>query len=458
MALVASLAIAAAYLATETERQDVRNDAQTIAALYGESVQLTEAIRNEEAAVDDYLLSGKPEASSRYSTSVETEMHLIEEMRLQATAHPAVQDALDTLREQTAAWRQSYARVAIEAVDHGSKEEIAAIASAAASDQEPTVTAMRTVTDQLILANESVAARDDALTRTRAFAAVVAIALMLVAAVASLVLTRRWVTRPLGRLLATATKVEAGANIPFESDANDEIGGLARALERMRAALRHDVDQSGIFNRFTEVTTFATDDAAVAAANLEALRLLVAPDAGVVHVLNRSKDRAVPDATIGQAIADVLPMHALSGCPAIVRGSIHVAPDATEPLSVHCPVYPVDHGTLACVPLAHGEVVGAIHLFWERPRAFGLEPRASVARIAQHAALAIANRRLLAALQGMASTDARTGLANSRAFDQILEDTLSARRARRDGRRPHARRRPFQGLQQPNGHRRVTLP
>jgi two-component system, cell cycle response regulator len=67
-------------------------------------------------------------------------------------------------------------------------------------------------------------------------------------------------------------------------------------------------------------------------------------------------------------------------------------------------------------------------LFWEHPDAFGLEMRSSVARIAEHAALAIANRRLLAALQGMANTDARTGLANTRAFDQMLESALSARR------------------------------
>jgi len=105
-----------------------------------------------------------------------------------------------------------------------------------------------------------------------------------------------------------------------------------------------------------------------------------------------------------------------------------VTPDAAEPLSVHCPIYPVDHGTLACVPLAHGETVGAVHLYWELPDAFGLDQRAGVARVAEHAALAIGNWRLLAALQGMASTDARTGLANTRSFDQSLEDALSVRR------------------------------
>jgi diguanylate cyclase (GGDEF)-like protein len=48
-------------------------------------------------------------------------------------------------------------------------------------------------------------------------------------------------------------------------------------------------------------------------------------------------------------------------------------------------------------------------------------------RIAEHAALGIGNRRLLAALQGQANTDARTGLANSRAFDRALEQALAER-------------------------------
>jgi len=125
---------------------------------------------------------------------------------------------------------------------------------------------------------------------------------------------------------------------------------------------------------------------------------------------------------IGSPIAEVLPLNALSRCPAIVRGSIYVTPDAAEPLSVHCPIYPVDDGTLACIPLAHGETVGSIHLFWERPNAFRLDQRSIVTRIAEHAALAISNRRLMAALQGMASTDPRTGLSNTRAFDQMLEE------------------------------------
>lgn len=132
---------------------------------------------------------------------------------------------------------------------------------------------------------------------------------------------------------------------------------------------------------------------------------------------------------MGRPPAEVLPLNALSGCPGVVRGSIYVTPDAAIPLSVQCPVYPVERGTLACIPLAHGETVGAVHLHWEAPNAFPLELRASVARVAEHAALAVGNRRLLALLEGQAGTDARTGLANSRTFDAILEKSLAARLA-----------------------------
>ncbi|HLQ47679.1 MAG TPA: diguanylate cyclase [Candidatus Dormibacteraeota bacterium] len=430
MAVLASVSIGAVYVATETERLDVRRDLRAVADLYDLTVGLSNAIRDQEAGLDDYLISEDTGAVARYGAGVETELRITERMRqvaLIVTESPGIQPALDALSTESHTWRVDFAQPAIAAVDHGSKADISKFVALVATDQEPTLAGVGELIAQITAAQASVAARDDALTEARALAVGVGIVLMLLAATASLVLVRRWVTDPLGHLLATATQVQTGADVAFVTERDDEIGRLGQALERMRTALQLDVDRSSILNRFTEVTTFAGDDAAVVGANLEALTLLVQPDAGVTHVLNRSKDRAVPEGTIGSAIAEVLPLNALSRCPAIVRGSIHVTPDAAEALSVHCPIYPTDHGTLACIPLAHGETVGAVHLFWERPNAFALEMRTSVARLTEHAALAIANRRLLAALQGQASTDPRTGLSNSRAFDQMLEDGLKAR-------------------------------
>jgi diguanylate cyclase (GGDEF)-like protein len=431
LAVLSSLSIGLAYLATEEDRQDVRTDGRAIADLFDQTVRLSSAVRDQEAAIDDYLLAPTAEARARYLGAVDSETRLTQTMRETAVVtseYPNIVNALGSLTTATQAWRQDFAGPAIAAIDAGRPSEISRLVRLVASDQDPTLAGVETLITKIADAEADLQVRDEVLTRTRALAVAFGIMVMLLAAAASLVLVRRWITAPLGRLLATAGLVEAGAVIPFVTERNDEIGHLAHSLEAMRSTLQHDVDRSGILNRFTEVTTFAVDDAAVAAANLEALRLLVQPDAAVTHVLNQSKDRAVPEASFGAALAEVLPLNALSRCPGIVRGSIYVTRDAAAPLSVHCPIYPIDRGTLACVPLAHGETVGAVHMFWEHPDAFGLEMRSSVARIAEHAALAIANRRLLAALQGMADTDARTGLANTRAFDQMLESALSARR------------------------------
>jgi diguanylate cyclase (GGDEF)-like protein len=427
-ALLASIAIGVAYVATEGERLNAAADSGTVADLYNMTVLLSNAIRDQDEAVGDYLLTSAPTAIARYGDAVESELHLAEQMRLLAAAHPEIVTALETLEARSRVWRTSYGAPAMAAVTSGSPDQIAKSIATVADDQEPTLNGINDLVAGISGAANAAEAHDESLTRTRGLATVFGIVLMLLAATASLGMARRWVTRPLDNLLTTATNVESGANVAFVSERDDEIGKLGAALEGMRFTLQQDAGRSGILNRFTEVTTFAPDDEAVAAASLEALNLLVQPDAAVSHVLNRSKDRAVPEAKIGSPIAEVLPMNSLSRCPALVRGSIYVTPDAAQPLSVHCPVYPVDHGTLACVPLAHGETVGAMHLFWERPNAFRLDQRSIVTRVAEHAALAISNRRLMAALQGMASTDPRTGLSNTRAFDQMLQDALRARR------------------------------
>jgi len=428
MAVLASLSIGIGYVATESERQAVQQDARTVSALYDLATQLTDAVHDQEGAVDDYLVLKNEVAVTRYRTAIATELRVAERINVIGSDFPDVVASAAAIVQTSDAWRADFAEKAITAVSSGSQAEIDAVERLVSTDQEPSIAGIETLVAELNHAESTIAQLDENLSRTRVLSSTIGIALMLTAAALSLLLVRRWVTQPLDRLLSTANEVEAGADAPFLPTRDDEIGRLGGALERMRVALHGDVERSGVLNRFTEVTTFAADDTAVAHANLQALDLLVRPDAAVTHVLNRSKDRAVPEATMGSAIAEVLPLNALSGCPGVVRGGIYVTSDASQPLSVRCPVYPVESGTLACVPLAHGEVVGAVHLAWEARDAFPLELRSSVARVAEHAALAIGNRRLLAALQGMASTDARTGLANTRSFDQAVEDALVARR------------------------------
>jgi diguanylate cyclase (GGDEF)-like protein len=74
-----------------------------------------------------------------------------------------------------------------------------------------------------------------------------------------------------------------------------------------------------------------------------------------------------------------------------------------------------------------GESVGVVHLYWGEADALSLDVRSATERVVEHSALAVGNRRLVKALQGMATTDGRTGLPNSRAFDDALELALASR-------------------------------
>jgi diguanylate cyclase (GGDEF)-like protein len=385
LAALAILLVALAYGATEAERADIDQDAVRATAMRDMAANLADAIRDQEAAVHDYLLSHQAASLELYDSALVAERSVAQSFRQAAFELPEMQGAIDDLEAFTLDWRTTVAEPAIAAVKRGDAS-LDRYTSTASDDHEAIDRALEPLNLQLDELDVALRARASSLATTRTVATAFGLAVMVLAASLALWLIRRY--------------------------------GSALEREAMNA---------GVLNRFTEVTSFASDDTAIAASNLEALALLVGPDASVTHVLNRSKDRAVPEAITGAAIAEVVTMGDLTHCAGLVRGSMYVVDDASEPLSVRCPIYPVDHGTLACVPLASGETVGAVHLYWERPNALRLELRSSVVRIAEHAALGIGNRRLLAALQGQANTDARTGLANSRAFDRALEQALAER-------------------------------
>ena len=186
--------------------------------------------------------------------------------------------------------------------------------------------------------------------------------------------------------------------------------------------------ESAIVNQFTELTALTEDDVSLSEATLATLDELLQPDSAALHVSNRSQDRAVPQATLGEALGEVLSLRELARCPALRRSSLYVTTDVAARLSFRCPVYPVESGTVACVPLvALGDTVGVVHLHWSESRDLSLPRRLVITRVSEHAALTIANRRLLLALRGQADTDARTGLTNSRAFDESLERLLADR-------------------------------
>lgn len=383
LTLLAIVLVGGGYAITESERLDVQADWATASALRSVGAELTDVTRDQESALDDYMLSSDPGALAGYDRAVRDAGPLLSTIRSQATELPDLIATLAALDEALAGWQTSFAKPAIAAVQGGGGAALDPYAKGSGADHEQIDGDLLAMTATLDQVEAAVRDRANRLAAARTVTTAGGLAILLIAAGIAFSLVRRY----------------------------------GRALER-------DALHAGVLNRFTEVTSFASDDTAVATSNLEALALLVHPDAAVTHVLNRSQDRAVPEAILGDATAEVLPLKALSRCVGVIRGSMYVTNDASAALSVHCPVYPVTSGTLACVPLSSGEPIGAVHLYWSRPNALPLEFHSSVLRIAEHAALAIGNRRLLAALQGQANTDARTGLSNSRAFDQALEAEL----------------------------------
>jgi diguanylate cyclase (GGDEF)-like protein len=383
--VLAILLVAFAYARTESERIDIQVDSRQASNLWAESAALTSDVDAQQSAIDDYLLSADPLLLGKYQAAVADETSVASAMSAGAADLPGLDHAVANLEAATASWRTAFARPAIAAVGVGG----AAPHSLGLGSEEDSVhTALAALTAQLNLAEDALRQREDALAATRTAATVFGLGALVLSALLSL-----WLIRKFG----------------YE--------------------LEKDAVRAGILNRFTETTSFATDDTAIARANLEALTLLVHPDAGVTHILNASRDRGIPEATMGGAEANVIALQAVSTCSGMIRGAMYVSSDLAAPLSVHCPVYPADHGTLACVPLVSGESIGVVHLYWETPRALPIEIRRSVAQIAAHAALTIGNRHLLDALRDQASTDARTGLANSRAFDLGLEYALASRGA-----------------------------
>ena len=388
MTALAILVVGFAYAFTESERLDIQHDSRQTGDLWAATARLAGAVDSQESAIHHYLLSTDPQAVSRFEAAIVDEAAVTAQMRAGTVELPGLDRALTELENATATWRSSFARPAIAAVEAGGGTALAPFTQGSSADEDPVNGALAELTVQLNLAEGDLRLREDALSVTRTAATAFGLGVLVLSALLSLWLVRRF----------------------------------GRALEK-------DALRSGILNQFTEAISFAGDDTAVAKANLEALVLLVHPDAGVTHLLNHSQDRAVPEAIVGGAVAEVLSLKTLSTCAGMIRGSMYVSSDLAAPLSVHCPIYPAERGTVACVPLVSGETIGAIHLYWERPRALPVEIRRSVAQFVAPAALAIGNRRLLRALQGQASTDARTGLANSGAFDRALENALGSRTA-----------------------------
>src|SRR4051812_34831690 len=138
MALLASLAIGFAYVATEAERLDVQNDRGTASELGHATTSLIEAIHDEETGIDDYLLSRDPAAAANYQRARELELRSEERISFLAEDEglPDVAAAAVAVAAETERWRRDFAEPALTAIDRDSVASIAALARRSVSDQD----------------------------------------------------------------------------------------------------------------------------------------------------------------------------------------------------------------------------------------------------------------------------------------------------------------------------------
>lgn len=417
------------FLATTRSIDDLRERSTILLDLQRHVHQLEDAVRRQHDEVDLYLLSGAPEAPGDYRRAMTEEARLAGQAEDVARQFPAIDRDLALVRAAVSAWRDAYGDRAIALVNAG--QQVGTFAPTLQGTGEQAYAAVETAQTRLdadlrALYDANIETFQQAQATQGALFVLSAAGALIVLVIAAGLLTR-WITRPLGGLLATAKRAKSGEAVRFASG-SDEIGRLGAELERMRTGLYDQTLEAGVVNRFTELTAFVEADADVARATLDALAELAHPDDGAIHISNRSRDRALPEGTIGPVDASIVPLGQLSLCPGVRRSSLYVTGAVDGPLAVRCPLHPASAGTLACIPLvAFGEIIGAVHLHWATVDALPLDIRGAVTRITDHASLAIANRRLMLALQGQASTDGRTGLPNSRTFDEALERQLTAR-------------------------------
>lgn len=386
MALASFTVLGTVYSLTTRDNDQISASVAQLTDLRTMAHQLAVAVRDEEASLNAYVLSRSTDAEHQFVAALARETDTVNGLKVASARYPRVLAWLDAMDVASRGWQARVAQPALAAVERNDIAAMGVYASGAGNNHVQVDSAVDAIDNELILAAHDVTAQRAVVSMNTSVGALAALGFLVFA-----------------------------------------FGFALMVVRRFGRALEVEARQSSVLNRFTELASFAVDDHDVATANLAALARLARPDASVTHILNRSMDRAVPEATTGDAIAEMLPLRALSHCAGVIRGTMVVSDDLADDLSVHCPIYPAAKGTLACVPLISGESVGAVHLYWTRPNAIPLAARATIARITEHAALAIGNRRLLAALHGQANTDPRTNLANSRAFDMALEAALAMR-------------------------------
>jgi diguanylate cyclase (GGDEF)-like protein len=434
--LVVTLGSALDRMSTEVEHAD---------ELAAQAARLRAAMLDQETGLRGYQLTGSEAFLQPYRLGLRAEQSALDYLLIDSDHDELVLVARE-VAEVATAWRTDWVAEQVQLVKTGDfeavRENVARGTGRRLFDQ------VRGALGRVDLAVRSV--RSEAITAladTRRF--VDAVIVGVVAAYGAALVAGAWwtfqrIARPLDALAGTAEALERGESVEFVAERDDEFGTLAVTLERLQRTAQQRclsaaaiADRSTVFNRLSELVSYAENEDAVVRAGVAALERLLPNRGGEVMLVNPSFDQLRVHSAWGQAetvIGGRLPVDRPTACPGIRRNAVHVTRSALDAFSLTCEVHPLRSGSLICVPMvSHNEVIGVLHVEREQEDAFDDEDARTGSRVAEQVALAMANLRLMRRMEEQAMTDPLTGLANPRAFDPMVERELAI--ARREGQR-----------------------
>ena len=265
------------------------------------------ALQAQHNAVRDYVAVGDPEAFRRYVIARASEAGALTAIAASPLGSE-IAGEIHAIRAAADGWRLSYLDAVIADVQTGRLYSARAPARFLAGTKayDEVIGHAHVLIKHLEQIDGSTLAALHVMRADRELLFLLSVAVALFGALGIHLLLGLWVNGPLMRLLAVARRVEAGEDVAFPAEGMSEVGHLSSSLELMRGGLFSQAAEASVVNRFTELTTFVEADGDVARATLDALSELVHASDGSIHILNHSKDRAIPEGSVGDVTPTVV--------------------------------------------------------------------------------------------------------------------------------------------------------
>jgi diguanylate cyclase (GGDEF)-like protein len=227
--------------------------------------------------------------------------------------------------------------------------------------------------------------------------------------------------------------VDRESREPFTDEEQSTLSNAARYIlraienERVFVQLERAKVEQGKLYRAANALSAATTEAQVIEAGVNGAREFAAFDFAVVTLFDRNTSEHEICAVSGEGAAELVGQRFKhnSGLVSMVVANRHALPyrgdyDPARQVVFTRRLVPPDMPSLLVLPLlVHERALGTLVLGSRRKAAFGDSVRPTLEVLASHVAVSLANARMLARLEEMATLDGLTGLYNKRALIEV---------------------------------------